>query len=480
MNTELFDKLKDLGNKIATELVFAEPGRDLGLLPVNSLLGQIEELAGQEASAGPLVPATNVARRLVNAIFDSTGVFSLREIKRLGEWAEWWQAAISALEAQKPPPPIPADWQEAEGKPAETGSPASGKEEPPLMLNREQDGELLTEFINESREHLQNIEDGVLVLEQHPADADTLNSIFRAFHTFKGGSGFLNLTAIQTLAHELESLLDKARLRKLAITPSVINLILDGGDTLKLFCNEIAAQLAGNKPPGPIRVPTLGLLERVRSVLAGEPVPASATTASVTTPAQPTLPFPGARRLSPHRPFREPQRPGPAAALSAAQHLPKEPRLAMPSPSIAAVMNMDRKVVVGVGGMAVSNDQNIILTTYSLGSCLGITIYDPVCRAGGLLHAMLPDSTINAAKAAERPAMFVDTGIGALLRAIHALKAVNSQMQICVAGGAQFLDKSGFFNIGHRNYDCLIKLLGQQGLSIDDRHRGRWREQARG
>jgi chemotaxis protein CheD len=139
----------------------------------------------------------------------------------------------------------------------------------------------------------------------------------------------------------------------------------------------------------------------------------------------------------------------------------------MPSPSIAAVMNVDRKVVVGVGGLAVSNDQNIILTTYSLGSCLGITIYDPVCRAGGLLHAMLPDSTINSAKAAERPAMFVDTGIAALLRAVFALKAVKSHMQICVAGGAQFLDKSGFFNIGHRNYDSLTKLLSQQGLSID-------------
>jgi chemotaxis protein CheD len=92
----------------------------------------------------------------------------------------------------------------------------------------------------------------------------------------------------------------------------------------------------------------------------------------------------------------------------------------------------------------------MIRTTYSLGSSLGITIYDSESRASGMLHAMLPDSSINAAKAAEQPAMFVDTGFGALFRAAYELKAENYRVQICVAGGAQFLDKTGFFNIGQR------------------------------
>ncbi len=130
-------------------------------------------------------------------------------------------------------------------------------------------------------------------------------------------------------------------------------------------------------------------------------------------------------------------------------------------------MGFERKLVVGVGGLAVSNNQAMILTTYSLGSCLGVTIYDPVSRAGGLLHAMLPDSSINAAKAAGQPAMFVDTGVSALFRAAYELKAAKHRMQICVAGGAQFLDKSGFFNIGQRNYARLTQLLSQHGLSID-------------
>ncbi len=109
----------------------------------------------------------------------------------------------------------------------------------------------------------------MLVLEDNQADAETLDSIFRAFHTFKGGSGFLNLEAIQTLAHELESLLDLARQHKLEITPEVINLILAGGDTLKQFTGEIGAHLSGKQAQGPIVVPTLHLLGCIRGVLAG-------------------------------------------------------------------------------------------------------------------------------------------------------------------------------------------------------------------
>ena len=60
-------------------------------------------------------------------------------------------------------------------------------------------------------ELLQSIEQGVLVLEENPTDAPTIDSIFRAFHTFKGGAGFLHLDAMRDLAHDLESLFDEVR-----------------------------------------------------------------------------------------------------------------------------------------------------------------------------------------------------------------------------------------------------------------------------
>ena len=135
----------------------------------------------------------------------------------------------------------------------------------------------------------------------------------------------------------------------------------------------------------------------------------------------------------------------------------------MPAPSLTG---FNQKVVVGIAEMAVSNNQNVTLTTYSLGSCLGIAIYDPVVKAGGLLHIMLPDSTIDPAKAAKQPSMFVDTGVPALFRAAYQLHAEKHRMIISIAGGAQIMDDGGFFNIGSRNYDALTKLFTEHGLKI--------------
>ena len=135
----------------------------------------------------------------------------------------------------------------------------------------------------------------------------------------------------------------------------------------------------------------------------------------------------------------------------------------MPAPSLTG---FNQKVVVGIAEMAVSNNQNVTLTTYSLGSCLGIAIYDPVVKAGGLLHIMLPDSTIDPAKAAKQPSMFVDTGVPALFRAAYQLHAEKHRMIISVAGGAQIMDAGGFFNIGSRTFDALTRLFAEHGLKI--------------
>src|SRR5881397_2559339 len=167
-------------------------------------------------------------------------------------------------------------------------------------------------------------------------------------------------------------------------------------------------------------------------------------------------------RLLADRPFGEPERPGHRPALPPTQHLPDLLTL-MPPPSL---IGFEHKVVVGIAELAVSNNQSVTLTTYSLGSCLGIAIYDPVVKAGGLIHVMLPDSTIDPLKAAKQPAMFVDSGVPALFRATYQLRAEKHRMIISIAGGAQILDSGGFFNIGSRNYDALAKLLKEHGLRI--------------
>lgn len=123
-------------------------------------------------------------------------------------------------------------------------------------------------------------------------------------------------------------------------------------------------------------------------------------------------------------------------------------------------------VVVGLADVVVSNSAGAVLATYSLGSCLGVAAYDPEARVGGLLHAMLPDSHIDPIKAAQKPGMFVDTGVPLLISAMQQMRADIHRMQTTVLGGAQIMDNSGFFNIGKRNYDALLHAFRVLGLRV--------------
>ena len=124
-------------------------------------------------------------------------------------------------------------------------------------------------------------------------------------------------------------------------------------------------------------------------------------------------------------------------------------------------------IVVGVGDMKVSNDPEIVLITYSLGSCIGVSIYDPVVKVGGILHYMLPDSSLDGRKAKKNPYMFGDTGIPMLFKEAYKLGAKKNRMKIRVAGGSQILDQKGFFNIGKRNYMALRKLFWRNNVMVD-------------
>jgi chemotaxis protein CheD len=125
-----------------------------------------------------------------------------------------------------------------------------------------------------------------------------------------------------------------------------------------------------------------------------------------------------------------------------------------------------KTLVVGVADMVASNDPAADVVTHSLGSCLGVTVYDPGSKVGGLLHLMLPNSGIAPAKAASQPFMFVDTGVPLLFRAVYELGADQRRLVIKVAGGAQFLDPSGFFSIGQRNWQALQEILQRNRYSI--------------
>jgi chemotaxis protein CheD len=134
---------------------------------------------------------------------------------------------------------------------------------------------------------------------------------------------------------------------------------------------------------------------------------------------------------------------------------------------VPTLIGFEHRVVVGLAEFAVSNNANVILSTYSLGSCLGVAIYDPVAKVGGLLHAMLPDSNLDASKAQAQPAMFVDAGMRCLLRAAGLMRALNGRLKIYVAGGAQVMDDNKFFNIGARNCTALGEFLQRENLRVE-------------
>ena len=135
------------------------------------------------------------------------------------------------------------------------------------------------------------------------------------------------------------------------------------------------------------------------------------------------------------------------------------------SPTIGSIFA--QRIVIGVGDLSVSNNLSITLSTYALGSCVGVVAYDPVTRVGGLLHMMLPDSNLSPDKAATQPAMFADTGLPLLFRALLGMKGERARLRLFIAGGANVLGGgSDSFKIGERNIKATAAYLNQNGYAV--------------
>ncbi len=130
-----------------------------------------------------------------------------------------------------------------------------------------QDPELLKDFVEESKEHLSSIELNMLALETDPNDNEAINAVFRPFHSIKGVAGFLNLTEIHHLSHEVENLLDAARSGKLAVSDAVIDIVLTATDILKALLQEVEQE---GKPASQSHPVVLTFLERVKN-FSGDP-----------------------------------------------------------------------------------------------------------------------------------------------------------------------------------------------------------------
>lgn len=125
-----------------------------------------------------------------------------------------------------------------------------------------------------------------------------------------------------------------------------------------------------------------------------------------------------------------------------------------------------KSLVVGISDCKVTRDEDAVLITYALGSCIAVASYDPVARVAGLLHYMLPEASLDAEKARQNPCMFADTGIARLVEAVEQAGGVPRRMKVRLTGGAQVLDNHGTFQIGKRNYLAAKKILWKAGILI--------------
>ncbi len=124
------------------------------------------------------------------------------------------------------------------------------------------------------------------------------------------------------------------------------------------------------------------------------------------------------------------------------------------------------QIVVGMADCRIGEGEGRVLVTYALGSCIGLTVYDPVAAVGGMLHFMLPDSTIDSVRGRDNPYMFADTGIPLLLNQVCGRGASKRRLVAHAVGGAQIMDQENVFEIGKRNYLALRRILWKAGLLL--------------
>jgi len=125
------------------------------------------------------------------------------------------------------------------------------------------------------------------------------------------------------------------------------------------------------------------------------------------------------------------------------------------------------RTIVHVSDAKVSNDPGDVLTTYSLGSCIAVCLYDSATHIGGMLHYQLPDSKLDPERAKTKPLMFADTGMKILVDKLMSMGANKKRMQIKIAGGAAMDTGPKGFDIGKRNHLAIRKILWKNGMFID-------------
>lgn len=262
---ESLQALDDSIGRLAAESILAQGGRDDGLVPSYSLLGDLAELCSGDPGLHAPVAAMHAE---LERLLDAAQPFDEPTLGRLRALVEWMPVALECVKESRAIPPFDAVAPLAASAPAAADAPDKAAPADVLLdLHLEDNQELLGEFHAEAVEHLQQIEAALLALDQQPDDPEALSSIFRSFHTIKGNAGFLGLVPMHTLAHEVESLLDLARNGKLRLNAAIVTEILRSRDALQALTQQVANALEKGHLPDQI-IPVSHLIQAVKKLAA--------------------------------------------------------------------------------------------------------------------------------------------------------------------------------------------------------------------
>lgn len=252
-----YENLIKLLNALAQEYLVME-SKDLDIPAAGKFLNQLEQIMGEarKLKVDPVKSCvSSLSQILEGTILDTirdkagaanvfeSGIYLMQDIadsfhntgRYDGNVQEFMEKARSVIGASG------LAVNQAEPEQVDERAQEAKKASPPETVDKIeiQDESLTRDFIAEGLEYIEEIEINILNLENEPENKDYINAIFRPFHSIKGVASFLNLEKIRSLAHNLESLLDKARNGEISVTPSLIDVVLDGADALKTLIGQL-------------------------------------------------------------------------------------------------------------------------------------------------------------------------------------------------------------------------------------------------
>jgi two-component system chemotaxis sensor kinase CheA len=259
---------------------------------VETLRGLLHNLKGESALLG-MHSIEQLCHKSEELLKDSISTAAAEVLLRVTDWLRKALAFFGGTE-KKPSglKELIAALKQCDAKSSKAAmsvAPAAPVPVAPLVESMGGDLSLVRDFITESREHLENAVASLLALENDPVNKENLDALFRAFHTIKGCAGFLMLNQIQSLAHECENLLDKARNGTLVLSGPALDAVFDATDALKDMLDHLQAALSTGIAP-PVNPATASLVEAIRAVASGKAGESAAAAKPCATESLPVAP----------------------------------------------------------------------------------------------------------------------------------------------------------------------------------------------